>query len=313
MELWIPITIAAAFLQNVRSALQKQLKQHLSTTGATFVRFGFGFPIAVAYVIFLHYGTDAPLPDMHARFWGYAMTGGMAQIFATLLLVYLFGLRNFAVGTAYSKTEPLQAAIFGAVILGDVTSTGATIAILIGLAGVVVISTAHAPRTAGGLMTSLVGRSALIGLASGTCFGLAAVFYRAASLSIAGHGTGHGTGDGSPGFLMQAGFTLLCVTGFQSVVMAGYMRFREPGQITATLGQWRTAAMVGVAGVCASIGWFTAMTIQNVAYVRALGQIELIFTFVASYFFFKEKIKKAEVIGAILIAACIVILLMDRT
>ncbi len=304
MELWIPITIAAAFLQNIRSALQKHLTGHLSTTGATFVRFGYGFPVAVTYVAFLHYGMDAPWPQMHARFWGFTMVGGLSQISATFLLVSLFSLRNFTVGTAYSKTEALQAAIFGAVILGDVTSIGATIAIFIGLVGVVVISVARAPRTRNGIVSSLLGKSALIGLASGTCFGLSAVMYRAASLSIAG--------DGSPGFLMQAGFTLVCVTGFQSIVMIVYMRLREPGQLTAALGQWRMAALVGISGVVASMGWFTAMTIQNVAYVRALGQIELIFTFVASYFFFREKISRTEVVGVILIAACIVILLMDR-
>lgn len=71
-------------------------------------------------------------------------------------------------------------------------------------------------------------------------------------------------------------------------------------------------ALVGISGVAASMGWFTAMTIQNVAYVRALGQIELIFTFVASYFFFHERINRTEVVGVILIAACIVILLVDR-
>jgi hypothetical protein len=48
MELWIPITIAAAFLQNLRSAAQKHLKAVMGTTGATFVRFGFGFPFALA-------------------------------------------------------------------------------------------------------------------------------------------------------------------------------------------------------------------------------------------------------------------------
>ncbi|NQV46100.1 MAG: DMT family transporter, partial [Rhodospirillales bacterium] len=294
-------------------ALQKHLTCHLSTTGATFVRFGYGFPVAVTYVAFLHYGMDAPWPQMHARFWGFTMAGGLSQIIATFLLVSLFSLRNFTVGTAYSKTEPLQAAIFGAIILGDVTSTGATLAILIGLVGVVVISVAHAPRTAGGIVASLLGRSALIGLASGTCFGLAAVMYRAASLSIAGDSPGINAQDiEAPGFLMQAGFTLLCVTGFQSVIMAVYLRLREPGQLTAVMGQWRMAALVGISGVVASMGWFTAMTIQSVAYVRALGQIELIFTFVASYFFFHEKISRTEVVGVILIAACIVILLMDR-
>ena len=56
MELWIPITIAAAFLQNLRSAAQKHLKSVMGTTGATFVRFGFGFPFALLLVAALHFG-----------------------------------------------------------------------------------------------------------------------------------------------------------------------------------------------------------------------------------------------------------------
>jgi uncharacterized membrane protein len=49
-----------------------------------------------------------------------------------------------------------------------------------------------------------------------------------------------------------------------------------------------------------------------VAYVRALGQIELIFTIAASALFFRERIKRAEYIGVALIAACILILLLGR-
>ena len=39
---------------------------------------------------------------------------------------------------------------------------------------------------------------------------------------------------------------------------------------------------LGLCGMAASAGWFAAMTIQNAALVRALGQIELAFTFAAS-------------------------------
>lgn len=304
MELWIPITITAAFLQNIRSVLQKHLTGRLTPTGATFVRFGFGFPVAMAYVAILHWGMGAAWPEVNIRFWAYAMGGGIAQIFATFLLVYCFTLRNFAVGTAYSKTEPLQAAVFGAVILGDVTSLNATIAILIGIGGVVAISLSHMPKTVGGLVESLTGRSAMIGLASGACFAIAAVFYRAASLSL--------TGDGSPGFLMQAGFTLMCVTVFQTILMVVYLYLREPGQIAAVFGAWPIASLVGLVGVLGSIGWFTAMTIQNVAYVKTLAQIELIFTLLSSWLIFRERISRMEILGVFLLAACIVILVLDR-
>ena len=132
-------------------------------------------------------------------------------------------------------------------------------------------------------------------------FGISAVCYRAASLSL-----------GAPGFLMQAAFTLVCVTLFQTVVMLVYMRAREPGQITAVLANWRPAALVGLAGIAGSACWFTAMTIQNVAYVRALGQIELIFTLATSYFFFRERANRMELAGIALITSGILILLLGR-
>ncbi len=299
MELWIYITIAAAFLQNFRTAMQKRLKGRLSTTGATFVRFGFGFPFAVVYVFVLHHGFDMAWPKPHLLFALYGVTCGLAQIFGTFLLLHLLSYRNFVVGTAYSKTEPMQAALFGVVILGDHVSGGAVIAILIGIGGVIVISVAHTEVTVRSLISSLAERRALIGLASGAMFGISAVCYRAASLSL-----------GAPGFLMQAGFTLVCVSIFQTLIMIGYMRLREPGQITTVLKYWRPSLVVGAAGIVGSAAWFTAMTIQNVAYVRALGQIELIFTFAASYFLFHERSNRREVLGVVLIASGIVILLL---
>ena len=52
------------------------------------------------------------------------------------------------------------------------------------------------------------------------------------------------------------------------------------------------------------------MTLQNAAYVRALGQIELVFTFIASYLFFKEKSNFSELLGIIVLVVGILILLM---
>lgn len=299
-ELWVPVTIAAAFLQNLRSALQKHLKGRLSTSGATFARFGFGFPVAVAYVLVLHFAVGFSLPTPNVNFFLWNILGSATQIGATALLVYLFGFRNFAVGTAYSKTETVQAAIFGLVFLGDSLSWPAIIAILISLVGVMAISLA---KSGGGgaksLLTAFFERTTLIGLASGALFGISAVAYRGASLSLEG-----------PHFLMQAGYTLAWATAIQTVAMLIYIRLREPGQLTKIIQSWKVAAVVGAAGALGSAGWFTAMTIQNVAYVRALGQIELVFTFIASTMFFNEKSTKAEVFGIVLIVAGILLLLL---
>lgn len=301
MELWIPITIFAAFCQNLRSALQKHLKGALGTTGATFIRFGYGFPFAILYVAGLHYFGGYGLPRPNTEFLIAAALGGLAQIIATSLLVHLFSFRNFTVGTAYSKTEPVQAALFGLILLGESVTVPAAIAIAVGVCGVVLISLAKTPASWRESKSVLLGRPALIGLASAACFGASAAAYRAASLSLSG-----------PGYLMQAGFALACVTLFQTVIMVLWMAWRAPDQLCASLVNWRAAIWVGLLGVAGSVGWFTAMTLQKVGYVRALAQIELIFTFAASWFLFREQINRWELAGCLLIGASILLLLLAR-
>jgi drug/metabolite transporter (DMT)-like permease len=297
--LWIPLTIAAAFLQNVRSALQKHLKETLGTTGATFVRFGYGFPFAILYLLGLvHiFGFDMPRPG--AEFFSFAVVGGLAQIAGTAFLVSLFDARNFAVGTTYSKTETVQAAIFAIVFLGETISLTATAGILVSLAGVIAISAARSPAGLGSIARSWMAKPALIGLASGGSFGIAAVSYRGASLSL-----------GGDGFLVQASFTLAFVLVFQTIVMAGFMAWRDRQELVRVAAAWRVASWVGLSGALASIGWFTAMTIQNAALVRALGQVELVFTIASSVLIFRERILKLELLGILLVVGGIIILLL---
>jgi drug/metabolite transporter (DMT)-like permease len=299
MEAWIVITIAAAFLQNLRSALQKHLQTSLGTTGASFVRFGYGFPLAILYVICLHYVARYSLPALNGTFWLWAIIGGLAQIFATIMLVYLFSLRNFAVGTAYSKTEPVQAAIFGLILLGEKLTPGAIAAIIVGVFGVMMISVARMPLSWRNLLVAMTSRTALVGIASGAVFGISAVAYRSAALSLDG-----------PNPIMQAAVTLACVTTFQTAFMLAWMLLKDKGEILQVARSWRSSSLVGIAGVTGSACWFTAMAMQQVAYVRALGQIELVFTFIASIFLFRERVTKMEAAGCVLIVAGILLLLM---
>lgn len=298
MELWIPITIGAAFLQNLRSAAQKHLKGVMGTTGATFVRFGFGLPFALAFVVLLHFGRGDPLPALNTTFLAWAVVGGVGQIAATALLVHLFSFRNFAVGTAYSRTEPAQAALFGLLFLGETVTAGVLAAIGISVIGVMLISVAHMALSVRTLVISVFARTALIGLLSGTCFGISAVAYRAASLSL-----------GGPNFMMQAATTLAVVILFQTVAMIGWMALREPGEFARIRKAWKPSLFVGLVGASASFGWFMAMTLQQAAVVKALAQVEMIFTFASSVWFFRERINALEVAGCGLIVLGILTLI----
>ncbi|MBE7637812.1 EamA family transporter [Sneathiella sp. P13V-1] len=299
MELWIPITIAAAFFQNVRTALQKHLAKNLTTGGATYIRFLYGVPFAFIYIFGLHEVGNFPFYTPNLEFFTYVIIGGTTQILATAFLVKLFSLRNFAVGTTYSKTETVQAAFIGLVLLGDSLSIPAIIAIAVSFVGIMLISVSGGKLTLKEVMLGWTGKPALYGLLSGGLFGVCAVCYRGAGLSLGGEGA-----------IMQAATSIVWVLSFQSLIMTAYILIVERAQFMASLKAWRVAIWVGVFSLLGSIGWFTAMTLQNAAYVRAVGQIELIFTFAISYFVFKERTTLVEFAGVMLIAVGILFLVL---
>ena len=300
MELWIPITIFAAFAQNLRFMLQKHLKAtRLTTGGATFSRFVFAAPLALLLVWVLIGSGLRDWPGVSARFFAFAAIGGLAQISATMLVVALFAERNFTVGITLKKTETMQTAILSLIVLGEVVSAWGLIAIAVGLAGVVLLSDPPKGEQPLKWKARLFNKASGYGLASGALFGVSATGYRGASLAL-------DSGD----FLIRAAVTLAIVTLFQSLVMALWLRMREVRQLTAVMRSWRVTALVGLTGVLGSFGWFMAFTLQNAAYVKALGQIELVFTFLASWLVFKEKSSAREISGIALVVASILVLVL---
>lgn len=299
MELWVVITIGAAFMQNIRSALQKYLKDKMSTTGATFVRFGFGLPFALCFWLVSQFFYDGAVPILNARFFFWASVAAVAQIAATFLLIYLFSFRNFTVGTAYSRTEPAQTALFALLFFGEKLHAGGLVAIAVSIAGVILISVARTAVTFWSLATAITSRTALIGLGSGTLFGVAAVGYRAAALSI----------EGVP-FFMQAATTLCFAIFLQTVLMLLWLYRFERSEFARIAAAWRPALITGMAGAIASFGWFTAFTLQQAALVKVVAQIEMLFTFASSILFFHERINRLEVLGCLLITGGIVLLLL---
>ena len=294
MDLWIPITLAAAFCQNLRSALQKQLKGQLSTWGATASRFVFAAPLAVLFTFGLMQARGDALPGIPGLFYLYGALGGLCQIVATGLLIHLFSRANFSAATAFTKTEPVQTALFGIILLGDHLSPLMALAIMISLSGVMMISI---PKAAASKWKP---DSALwIGILSGGLFGLSAVAFRGASLSLS---------DGDA--LLRASITVSYVTIFQAGAILFWMWLREPGQITKLFKAWRMTGLVGLVGLMGSLAWVTAFTLQNAAYVRALGQIDIVFTLAASLLVFKETLTAREITGVLLVTLGVVVLVL---
>ena len=298
MEVWILATIAATIFQTLRFMLQKQLSMGaLSTGGATFARFAYSAPLLALVLAGWLVVSGTALPDISARFWIMGAIGGLAQILATVCVVALFRERNFAVGITFKKTEVVQAAFVGLIVLGEGVSFFGLIAILIGLCGVLLLSSA--PEAAGTWRERLFTRAAGLGLTSGLLFAISGVTYRAATLDV-----------GADAPLLRAAVTLSAVTLMQFAAMSIWLRVFEQGQISAVWLARRKALWIGLMSLAGSLGWFLAFTLQTAAYVKALGQIELIFSLMVSVLVFKEKLSAREGVGIAFLSASVLLLIL---
>ncbi len=298
LEIWIPITIAAAFFQNLRSALQKYLKGKLSNAGAAYARFFYAWPFALIYLWGLNAIGGLPLPEPNLTFLVYCILGGISQILFTVILLWMFSFRNFAVGTTFSKLELVMIAVLGALVLGDGLSLMAIVAVVLSALGIIVLSIGQSAITLRTLLTNLVEKPTLIGLTSAVFLGGSVVFFRGASLAL-----------GHDNVTMAAAYALAVSIVIQTIIMGIYLIWREPGEISRVITNWRWAGAVSVVGVLGSVCWFTAFTIENAAHVRAVGQIELVFTFIASSVFFKETVSRLEIVGILLVVSAILLVL----
>ncbi len=295
---WIPITLVAAAAQAARTGLQRHLKGPLSTNGAGFTRFLFGLPFALVYLTLLVTGGVGRLPAPGPRFWTWVLLAAVSQIVATSLQLHVMAARNFATGVAYAKTEVVQAAVFEVVFLGAVLSWTGASGVVLATAAVMLMSLVRTERPLRAFLSGWAEPTALLGLAAGGLFGIAAVGFRGASVSL-----------GHPSAFVAAAFTLVVATATQTAIMATYLATRERGELRRVLARARTGVLVGVASALGSASWFTAFTLQVAAYVRTLGLVELAFTLLISLYVFRERPGRGELIGLGLLVVSIALVL----
>ena len=293
---WILLTIFAATFQTLRTAVQKTLKTKLSTHAITFTRFGFGFPFAVLYLSCVLYFFNYSLPAINLKFISFCLLGSIFQIWGTSALVSAFSYKNFAVSSTYAKTEALLAAVLGVIFFKDYLSWSGFGIICIGMSGVVLISLGK--KTLDWRGSELFQKGPILGLASGLFFALTSLSIRHASLSL-----------DSGNFLIQAAFTLVVMVSIQMLILVVYLGLYERDQFVYLKTSWKGSTIVGLTAILGSIGWFTAMTLQNVAYVKMVGQVELLVSVLISIYYFKERIFMKELVGMMVVVASIVSLI----
>ena len=289
--LWALFTVLAAAGQTARNAMQRQLTTTLGTVGATHVRFLFGFPFALIFLLGVALATGIPLPRPGLNYIPWLLCGALAQIAATALMLAAMGERSFVVVVAYIKTEPIQVAIFGALFLGDLVSVPMMVAIVVATAGVLVMS--YKP---GGLTGGI--KPTAIGLTSGGMFAISAIGYRGAILSL-----------GDIGFVMAATFTLACGLVLQAALLTAYLALRDRAVLVAIAAEWRRSLFAGFMGATASQFWFLAFALATAASVRTLALVEVLFAQAISAFIFKQATSARQGIGMAMIVIGVILLI----
>jgi drug/metabolite transporter (DMT)-like permease len=291
--LWAVFTVIAAAAQTARNAMQRELTATLGTVGATHVRFLFGFPFAILFLIGVCIATESGLPNPPPVYWPWIFVGFAAQIAATAMMLSAMSDRSFVTTIAYIKTEPVQVALFGLVLLGDRVTPMLALAIVIATAGVVVMSLKPGAAQAGGI------RPTLVGLLSGGMFGLSAIGYRGAILSLGLHDN----------FVLAATFTLTVGLICQAALLSAWLAWRDPKVLKAIFAAWRPSIFAGFMGALASQFWFLGFAIATAASVRTLALVEVLVAPGISKFIFKQPTTTREVIGIVMIVAGVVLLI----
>jgi drug/metabolite transporter (DMT)-like permease len=280
--LWITATLIAAAAQTFRNAAQKSLTAELGTLGATQVRFLFGLPFAILFLCAVCLWSGRWPPLIGATALGYAFVGSLTQIAATALMLTAMKAKSFSVTTAYTKTEPVLTAIVGLAVLGDVLTAFKAGGIVIATAGIFIMSTK--PGSWREMITEV--RPALVGIGAGAMFGVSAVAFRGAIISLP---------DGS--FMLRATTILALALAIQTGVLLAYLLLANKAALTGSFRVWRQSLGAGFLGALASQFWFIGFALTSAANVRTLALVEIFFAQILSRQLFAQQTSGREYLG----------------
>ncbi|MBP0444373.1 DMT family transporter [Roseomonas sp. SSH11] len=300
MPLWLAATLSAALFQCWRTALQQKLRGALSLNAAAVVRYLYGVPPGLVLMGSWWAISGSPLPAFSPWVLFLCALGGVLQIFGTVFLIASFAPRGFAVGTAYSKTEALQGAIFAMLLLGEHLPPLAWAGVALGVVAVLWLSMAGQVGSLRQALQATAQPAALFGMAAGACFGLTGIAIRAANQELAAVDT-----------VLGALCTLVVTNMMQTVMQGTWLVLREPASVGAVFRNWRNAAPVGLLSALGSACWFTGFALAPVALVRSVGQVEIVFTLAFGRWYLKEALKPRDAVGALLIVASVLLVILS--
>ena len=302
--IWIFAAIFAAACQTARSAFQKNMISKLGEYGAAYIRFCYALPFtSLIWLIWISIpGNNIPDLSLYSLFL--CILGSIFQVLFTYVLMKVFAHKNFATGIAFSKTEVILIAFLEIIILSVTFSTSIMLGIILGVISVLLLSYAKKAdsilKTFKLLINSILSVGTLVGLLSGLLLAASVVTFRMSIISV------------EAPLLDKSLFISFIAIVFQTILVGLYLVINKRDQFLAVIKYWKPSLPAGLCGTGATFGWFVAFGLTTAAEVRAVGQIELIFSILISVIFFKEKIKITELTGIILLGLSILIIIFEE-
>jgi drug/metabolite transporter (DMT)-like permease len=294
LQLWVWSVLAAALAQTARNAAQSSLTTRLGTLGATNVRFLFGVPFALLFLWLAAHATGETIPALTGRALAFTTMGALAQIAGTALMLQVMRSQSFGITTAWLKVEPVLVALVGWAVLGDPVTLPMLGAIGVAVAGVLILTLK--PGTGRQMVTGL--GPALMGLAAGLCFGLAAIGFRGGITALP-----------EGGFLIRALTILALSLTFQTAVLLVWLAARDRAALTGTIAVWKPSLAAGFLGALASAFWFVGFSLTSAANVRTLALVEVVFALAVSRLFFGQRTTSRQALGIAVLLAGVILLM----
>ena len=313
---WVFITLFAACAQGTRTGMQKHLAETVDKTTANFARYIFGVPLLITLLALSHYQVIAPF-NTTLMFYCYCALLAGFQLLGTAFMLTVFRRKNYIMGVAFARTEALLVAVIGLMFFASPISLTGAIAVIIGVVGVLLLSkinlqvkpqqlqlalqrvrTTPLRQLLNQSWQSLSQGSFLLGISSGIAFAFTAWFIRLANAEL----------DSGPwlGPVLTLGISnLIQIT---LVVLIATVSGRLSKLIANIARHWKLVSGVGLTSIAGSWGWYTAYSMAHPAYVKTVGQTEMLVVYFISRKMFHERLSRQEALGIALIILSVVVL-----
>jgi len=268
--MWILLAVIAGCVQTARNALSRSLTGKISPALNSWARFSFNLPFSTSLVVLLIVLNG--VPTLSLPFYGYCTVTAIAQLLANVALIKAFERANFAQTIVLHKLEVVFTAIVGMLFFVEIPSATGWIGVTVCTFGMMLINLGRERGPAGWRRAFHLDRGAVFALAC--AMGLVAAGFAlktgVASFVLANPRVGIGRFE-------AAAHTLFHTTWIEVAILSVALFLRQPHEFRLVPVHWRRMLPLGASAFTGSICWFWAYSLTLVAYVKAVGQIEVVF------------------------------------